>query len=421
MTRSETSWILYDVANSAFVLVIVTAIMPIFFKEIAAPEMPAEVSTAWWGYANSFSAVILAIFAPLLGACADYPGWKKRLFTLFLILGVTATALLFFCAEGAWIYCLAVFVIARTGWAGANVFYDAFITDVTEPARIDKLSAAGYAWGYIGSIIPFLFVILLIVTLQSPAATDTLPRLAAQIGFVVVALWWFLLALPMLRHVRQLHCLPAAGAPLRSALRRVAGTLLQVRSHRRAFTFLLAYFFYIDAIDTVITMAVAYGVDIGINSRTLILVILVIQVLAFPSTLIWGRMAIHVPVKSLLQRGIGIYGIITLTAFILPSLPSPEEKTTVFWVLAILVAVSMGGIQALSRSYYARLIPPEQSGEFFSFYDIFGKFAAIIGPFLVGITGQLAGDSRYGILSILLLLLCGSVLLARVECAETAG
>ena len=415
MTKAQTSWILYDVANSAFVLVIVTAIMPIFFKEVVAHGVAAEVSTAWWGYANAFSSLLLAIMAPLLGACADYQGWKKRLFALFLTIGVTATTFLFFCAEGAWLYCLGVFVIARTGWAGANVFYDAFITDISDHQEMDKVSAAGYAWGYIGSIIPFLFIIFLIFTLQTPDAAGSIPVLAAQLSFIIVALWWLLFSLPMLRHVQQIHFIATEIRPVWSAWRRVIVTLRQVRTHRNVFTFLLAYFFYIDGVHTIITMAVVYGVDIGIGSSALILAILTIQIIAFPCTLVWGHLARYFPAKRLLQAGIAIYGLITLLAFLLPSLATRQEKTMGFWLLAVLVATSMGGIQALSRSFYARLIPPQQSGEFFSFYDIFGKFAAIIGPFLVGITGHLSGDSRYGVLSVLLLFLTGSVLLTQVK------
>lgn len=415
MTRSETSWILYDVANSAFVLVIVTAVMPIYFKEIVARGIPGEVSTAWWGYANSLSSVLLAILAPVLGACADYRGWKKRLFTLFLLIGCMATALLYFSREGMWFYCLAVFVIARTGWAGANVFYDALITDICTPATIDKVSSAGYAWGYIGSIVPFLLVIAIFASHQGGDGTDSLPLLAAQSSFVVVAIWWLLFSLPLLRHVRQIHFIPPVRRPVRSAILRVSSTLRKLRQHRNPLLFLLAYFFFIDGVDTVMMMAVAYGVDLGIGNTSLILAILTIQIVAFPCTLIWGWLAKSFPTRSLLQAGIAIYTLITFVAFRLPSLPSIQQRTMIFWLLAVLVATSMGGIQALSRSYYGRLIPPEQSGEFFSFYDVLGKFAAIIGPFLVGITGQLAGESRYGVLSILLLLLCGSVLLACVR------
>lgn len=415
MTRSEKSWILYDVGNSAFVLVVVTTIMPIFFKEFAARGTPAEISTAWWGYANSLAALVLAILAPTLGACADYQGWKKRLFAFFLAIGTVATALLFFSTAGAWLYCLALFVIARTGWGGANVFYDAFITDICEPGELDQVSAAGYAWGYIGSVIPLLLVIALIAVLQSPGAAIAIPPLAARTGFLLVALWWFLFSLPMLRHVHQTHFCPPAPRPLRTAWRRVITTVRQLRQHRNAFLFLLAYFFYIDGVDTIITMAVAYGVDVGIGSSALLLAILTIQIVAFPCTLLWGMLTKRFAPRQLLQSGIAIYVLITLIAYFLPSLATIQERTVLFWLLAILVATSMGGIQALSRSYFGRLIPPQQSGEFFSFYDIFGKFAAILGPFLVGLTGQLSGDSRYGLLSILLLFLAGSVILSQVR------
>lgn len=415
MTRAEKSWILYDVGNSAFVLVVVTTIMPIFFKEIAAQGMPAPLSTAWWGYANSLSGVLLALLAPVLGAFADFQGWKKRLFALSLTIGIITTALLFFCAEGGWLYCLAIFVLARTGWAGANVFYDAFLTDVTPPERMDKISAAGYAWGYIGSVIPFLLIIALILALQTPGAPVAIPALAARIAFLIVALWWLLFSLPLLRNVQQIHFLPPASQPVREAFRRVAATFHQLRQHRNAFTFLLAYFFFIDGVDTIITMAVAYGVDIGIGTTALILAILVIQIIAFPFTLLWGRLTNHFPVKRLLQAGIAIYCLITLIAFLLPSLATIGQKTAVFWLLAVLVATSMGGIQALSRSFFGRLIPPEESGKFFSFYDIFGKFAAIFGPFLVAVIGQSTGHSRYGVLSILFLFALGSLFLTQVR------
>jgi UMF1 family MFS transporter len=377
--------------------------------------MPAAISTAWWGYANSLSGVILALLAPVLGAVADFQGGKKRLFALFLTIGTIATALLFFCAEGGWLYCLAIFVLARTGWAGANVFYDAFLTDVTAPARMDKVSAAGYAWGYIGSVIPFLLIIALILALQTPGAPLAIPALAARSAFLIVTLWWLLFSIPLLRNVRQIHFLPPATRPVREAFRRVVGTFYQLQQHRDAFTFLLAYFFFIDGVDTIITMAVAYGVDIGIGTTALILAILVIQIIAFPFTLIWGKLTNYFPAKRLLQAGIAIYCLITLIAFLLPSLATIEEKTAVFWLLAVLVATSMGGIQALSRSFFGRLIPPEESGKFFSFYDIFGKFAAIFGPFLVGFIGQLTGHSRYGVLSILVLFALGSLFLTQVK------
>jgi len=414
MTRAEKSWILYDVANSAFVLVVVTAIMPIFFKEVAARGMPSVDSTAWWGYANSLSSLILAVSAPFLGAFADYQGWKKRLFGGFLFSGVVMTFLLLFCREGAWLYCLVVFALARTGWAGANVFYDAFITDVTSRERMDRISAAGYAWGYIGSVVPFLAVIALILGLKSPQGGPAISVSAARGGFAIVAIWWLAFSVPMLREVRQVHFCPPAVNPFRETMTRLGNTLRHVRLHRNAFLFLLAYFCFIDGVDTVITMSVAYGVDIGLRPAALILAILLIQVIAFPCSLLWGRLAGRFSVKPLLQAGIAMYCLITLVAFLLPSLESLQARTALFWLLSVLVATSMGGIQALSRSFFGRLVPPGQSAEFFGFYNISGKFANITGPFLVGITGQLAGHSRYGVLSILVLFVLGSLILSRV-------
>lgn len=413
MTRAEKSWILYDVANSAFVLVVVTAVMPIFFKEIAARGVAAELSTAWWGYANSLSSMLLVLLAPVMGTFADYEGWKKRLFAIFLLVGLLATASLSLTADGGWLYCLGLFVLARTGWAGTNVFYDAFITDVAPPERMDKLSTAGYAWGYIGSVVPFLAVIALLFAMKNPGDSG-ISGPAARYGFLVVTAWWAAFSIPLLRNVRQTYACPQSPTPVRDAFRRLGDTFHHLRRYRQAFLFLMAYFFFIDGVDTIITMAVAYGVDIGLGSTSLILAILMIQIIAFPCALIWGKLTERYRVKPLLQAGILVYCLITLIAFFLPSLPTLRAKTAVFWLLAVLVATSMGGIQALSRSFFGKLVPPEQSAEFFGFFNISGKFATITGPFLVGVTGQLTGHSRYGVLSILLLFMVGSLILSRV-------
>jgi UMF1 family MFS transporter len=414
VTRAERSWILYDVANSAFVLVVVTAVMPIFFKEIAAKGVPAELSTAWWGYANSFSSLLLVLLAPVMGTFADFEGWKKRLFAAFLLLGLAATAGLYLTPTGGWAFCLALFVLARTGWAGTNVFYDAFITDIAAPERMDKLSTAGYAWGYIGSVVPFLVVIGLLLGLKTPA-DGVISGPAARLGFLVVAAWWLSFSLPLLKNVRQTHFCPPSPTPVRDSFRRLGETFGHLRRYRQAFLFLLAYFFFIDGVDTIITMAVAYGVDLGLGATTLILAILMIQIIAFPCALVWGKLTERYRVKPLLMAGIVVYALITLIAFFLPILPTLQAKTAVFWLLSVLVASSMGGIQALSRSFFGKLVPPEQSAEFFGFFNISGKFATITGPFLVGVTGQFTGHSRYGVLSILVLFIIGSLILSRVQ------
>ena len=412
LTKEERSWVVYDVGNSAFVLVMVTAIMPIFFKDYAASGLPAAVSTANWGFANSAASLILALLAPVLGAMADYRHRKKAFFLVFLVTGLCFTLALPVIREGQWLPCLALFVMARVGWAGANVFYDAFITDVTSHARMDAVSSRGYAWGYIGSVIPFLAVIALIL---SAGMADGLPIVQTKIGFVLVALWWLAFSLPMLKNVRQVHYLPASATPIRDSFIRLFTTFREIRRHRRAFLFLLAYFFYIDGVDTIISMSMAYGRDLGFGVTLLIAVLLFIQVVAFPFALLYGRLAARFSAKRMLLAGIAVYCLVTFMAFLLPSIEDTGLKTLAFWGIAFLVASSMGGIQALSRSWFGKLIPAENSSEFFGFYNVFGKFAAITGPFLMGMIGRLTGDTRWGVLSILALFVIGAWLLLRVE------
>lgn len=412
MSLSERSWVLYDVGNSAFVLVMVTAIMPIFFKDYAAAGVPAAISTARWGFANSAASLILALLAPVLGAMADYRQKKKAFLLTFLVLGLLFTLALPLVQEGQWLLCLLFFVVARVGWAGANIFYDAFIVDVTSPARMDLISARGYAWGYIGSVLPFLAIIVLLFMSGLAAG---LPVPAVKIGFCIVALWWFLFSIPLVRNVKQIHGIPLSAAPVRDAFARLFATLKRIRRHRQVFFFLAAYFFYIDGVGTIISMSTAYGRDLGFGITLLIGVLLFIQVVAFPFALLFGRLAQRFSTRTMLLAGILVYCLATLIGVLLPSISDAALKTALFWCIAFLVASSMGGIQALSRSYYARLIPAEKSAEFFGFYNVFGKFAAITGPFLMGVVGQMTGHSRWGVLSILLLFIIGGVLLLLVR------
>jgi UMF1 family MFS transporter len=412
LTKEERSWVLYDVGNSAFVLVMVTAIMPIFFKDYAASGLPGAVSTANWGFANSAASLILAVLAPILGAMADYRHRKKAFFLVFLVTGLCFTLALPAVREGQWLLCLTLFVMARVGWAGTNVFYDAFITDVTSHTRMDAVSSRGYAWGYIGSVIPFVAVIGMIL---SGGMADGLPVLQTKIGFVLVALWWLAFSIPLLKDIRQVHYLPASASPIRDSFLRLFATFREIRRYRRAFLFLLAYFFYIDGVDTIISMSMAYGRDLGFGITLLIAVLLFIQVVAFPFALLYGRLAARFSAKKMLLAGIAVYCLVTFMAFLLPSIEDVGLKTLAFWCIAFLVASSMGGIQALSRSWFGKLIPAEKSSEFFGFYNVFGKFAAITGPFLMGAIGRLTGDTRWGVLSILVLFVIGAWLLMQVE------
>ena len=415
MSREEKSWILYDVANSAFVLIMVTAIMPIYFKDVAAQGLPSAVSTAHWGFANSAAALVLALVAPMLGTLADYRDRKKRFFLLFLSVGLIFTLALSFISAGQWLLCLVLFVCARIGWAGANIFYDAFLVDVTTRKRMDMISAQGYALGYIGSVIPFIIVIALIL---SAGIDDGLPVKEVQLGFVIVAVWWILLSIPAIKHVKQVHFLPVPQSPMISSFQRLASTFRNIRQHRQPFLFLIAYFFYIDGVGTIISMSTAYGRDLGFNITLLIVVLLFIQVVAFPCTLLYGKLSERFATKSLLMTGIIIYCLVTLLAFSLPWISDIKMKTALFWFIAFLVASSMGGLQGLSRSCFGKLIPAEKSAEFFGFYNVFGKFAAITGPFLMGLITRLTGETRWGILSILVLFLAGAYFLSKVQLGE---
>ncbi len=413
-THEELSWILYDVGNSAFVLVMVTAVMPIFFKDFAASGLPDAVSTANWGFANSAASLLLAVLAPVLGVMADYKGFKIKFFAAFMTLGIGFTLSLTLIQKGQWLPCLLLFMAARVGWSGANIFYDAFIVDVTEGDRMDRVSAAGYAWGYIGSVIPFLIIIGLILT-ASGDAYPTIPVLPSKLGFGIVAIWWLAFSLPMLKNVKQKYAAPLSPDPVKDAFSRLCRTFVNIRRHRQAFYFLIAYFFYIDGVDTIISMSTAYGRDLGFGVTLLIIVILFIQVIAFPFALLYGRLAGRFSAKTMLMAGICVYCVITLMAFLLPEIPDIKIKTVIFWFIAFLVGSSMGGIQALSRSFFGNLIPAENSAEFFGFYNVFGKFAAIAGPFLMGVVGRLTGHSRWGVLSILFLFIIGAGLLSRVD------
>lgn len=412
LSTEERSWILYDVGNSVFVLVMVTALMPIFYKDFAASHLSSAISTAHWGFANSAASLVLALLSPLLGAMADYKMRKKYVFLAFLCIGLTFTLSLNVIQQGQWFLCLTLFVLARIGWAGANIIYDAFIIDVTSKERMDSISAKGYGFGYIGSVVPFAIIIGI---LYSAGIADGLPVQATKLGFIVVALWWGALSLPALKHLKQRHYIEPSARPVADSFKRLYQTMLEIKKHKQPFLFLAAYFFYIDGVGTIISMSTAYGRDLGFSITTLIGVILFIQIVAFPFALLFGKLAAIFTTKKMLFVGIGIYIVITLLAFFLPSIEDPSLRIYAFWFISFLVASAMGGIQALSRSFYGKLIPPEKSSEFFGFYNVFGKFAAITGPFLMGLVGGLTGHSRWGVLSLVLLFVIGALFLIQVN------
>ncbi|GGH84713.1 UMF1 family MFS transporter [Pullulanibacillus pueri] len=413
-SKQETSWIFYDWANSAYSIIITTAVFPIFYKAAATKAgVSAANSTAYLGYTIAIATFILAMLGPILGTIADYQGFKKRFFSFFFAIGVGFTACLAFVPDDQWFLLLVFYTLATVGSAGANVFYDAFIVDVTTEERMNRVSARGFSMGYIGSAIPFLISIAIIVLAQShilPLST----AFASKLAFIITALWWGLFTISLFKHVKQRFYIERQPHPVRSSFKRLGHTLKAIKSYRALFLFLLAYFFYIDGVGTVISMSTAYGTDLGIRSTHLLIILFVTQVVAAPFALIYGRLAETFTAKKMLYVGICIYILVCIYAYFLKS-------TLDFWILAMLVATSQGGIQALSRSYFAKLIPKNKANEFFGFYNIFGKFASIMGPLLVGVTAQLTGRSNMGVFSLILLFIIGIIILKGVPQPEPAS
>lgn len=406
MTKAERSWILYDCANSAQTLIVTTTILPIFFKTFAAKGMADTESTYYWGVGNTIAMLFVAVLSPILGALADHRGYKKRLFTFFLLVGVIATAALPAVREGQWLFCLMLFGFSTIGFYGAVVFYDSFLVDVATKDRMDWVSSSGFAWGYIASTVPYLACVALITQAKTLGFASSLAP--TRLAFLITAAWWFVLTIPMLRNVHQVHFVPENKNPVRESFTRLANTLRNLTRYKALFGFLIAYFLYIDGVHTIYKMAVAFGLDIGIDQNMLLAILLVTQFVAFPCAIFFGWLAKFVGAKRMVLLGIGVYFLVTSLAYFI-------TQVWHFWALAMMIAFAQGGIQSLSRSMFAKLVPPENSAQFFGFYDIFGKFATILGPVMVGGIGWLAGDTRKGVFSLIILFALGGFLLLRVE------
>lgn len=405
--KTEKSWMFYDWGNSAYSIIITTAIFPIFYKNSATNAgISGADSTAYLGYTISIATFILAMMGPILGTIADYQENKKKFFKFFMLLGVTSTALLAFIPNDQWLFLLILYTFAVLGSSGSNVFYDAFLVDVTTDERMDRISARGFSLGYIGSTIPF-FISIAIITLAQNELIPLSVSLASQIAFLITAAWWGIFSLPILKNVHQLHYIKRDPNPVLNSFKRLGQTVKEIRKYRALFLFLLAYFFYIDGVGTIISMSTAYGTDLGISSTNLLIVLFITQVVAAPFAILYGRLADKFSGKRMLYVGIVVYIFVCIYAFFM-------ETTLDFWILAMLVATSQGGIQALSRSYFAKLVPKEKANEFFGFYNIFGKFASIMGPLLVGVTAQLTGSSSHGVFSLVILFIIGLLILIRV-------
>ena len=396
LSKRERSWVLYDVGNSAYVMLAATLI-PIYFSAIAEPGSSAVVA---WGYATTLASLALALLMPFLGSLADLKGNKKKF--LAGTIGTGAVSLAVMGVPGNAMVFLAIYVFSSVMLNASLVFYDAFLVDATEQDRYDEVSSQGYAWGYIGSCIPFI-VCLAIVLFGSSFGIGQLDGI--RISFVITAAWWLVFSVPVLRDVHQTHFKAREEHLFRHTLKGLAGTCKKIARDKRLLMYMLAFFFYIDGVHTIITMSTSYGTDLGIDSTQLVLALLVTQFVAFPSAIAYGRLAGRFGTKRMLLIAVFAYFCITLfAAFFLRSAAE-------FWVLAVCVGLFQGGIQALSRSEFGKLIPKENANEYYGFFDIFGKYATIMGTLLVSVFTQLTGSSSYGVLSVAVLFIVGFVLL----------
>lgn len=406
LTKLEKYWILYDVGNSAFTL-LVSTIIPIYFNALAGNAWISEVDyLAYWGYAASISTIIVAFLGPTMGTVADTRNYKKPLFVFFMMIGVIGCAAL--SVPASWIVFLVVFVIAKVGYNASLIFYDSMLVDVTTPERMDKVSSHGYAWGYIGSCIPFMISLVFVLMYESIGITM---NTAMMLAFFINAAWWVLMTVPLLKNYRQKNFAAAPEHPIRDSFLRLGHTLRDIKKEKKIFLYLLSFFFFIDGVYTIIEMATAYGSALGLDTTGLLLALLVTQIVAFPCALVFSRFSKKYETTRLIKICILAYTCIALFAVQL-------DKQWEFWFLAVMVGMFQGAIQALARSYFAKIIPAEKSGEYFGIYDICGKGASFMGTTLVGAVAQITNVANAGVAIIAVMFVIGFVLFRKAAAVK---
>ncbi len=410
MTPMERRWVLYDVGNSAFTL-LVSTLIPIFFTALSeGAGVSSNDSLAYWGYATSIATVLVALLGPTLGCLSDLRGAKRRIFTAALAVGAVCCAVLGFVQH--WMWFLVLFVLAKAAYSLSLVVYDSMLCDVSVRERMDEVSSRGYAWGYIGSCAPFLVCLALYLCAE---VFDVLPMYTATVLiFLVVAVWWVGCSLPLLFRYRQTHFVESGGRPVRTGMKNLARVFSELKQNKKVLFFLLAFFFFIDGVYTIIDMATAYGTSLGLDTTWLLLALLVTQIVAFPAAILLGMLSRKVGPERLIALCIVAYFCITVYAIFL-------DKQYEFWILAVGVGLFQGTIQAMSRSYFAKIIPHEKSGEYFGIYDIFGKGAAFMGTMLVSVVTQVSGSQNIGVGALAVMFVIGFVFfLIAVRCKAPA-
>lgn len=397
-SKKELSWILYDCGNSAYSVAITTALFPVYFQMIGGSGMNL-------GYYNSFASIIIAVISPVLGTIADFRGMKKKLFNLFSLIAIFSTFLLSISHSISLTALMAFFIISNVTFAASNIFYDSFLVDVCVDERMDKVSTSGFAYGYIASVIPFVFslVIILLFGMKN--------TLGYQIGFIITSIWWFLFTVPMYKNVDQIYGVAPSKRPFRESFLTIFTTLKDIKKHKIVAVFLFSYFLYIDGVDTIIKMVVPYAQSIldakKFDTIMLLAILVYVQIVAFPFAIIYGKLAGKFGTKRMISIGIFTYMICVIFAYFMSSLLH-------VFILSTFIASAQGGIQALSRSYFAKIIPKENSNEFFGFYNIFGKFAAIIGPLIMSVITTITNNPRYSILGIIPLFVIGYLVMLKL-------
>jgi len=411
-TREEKSWIMYDWANSVYATIMLAAVFPIYFAEVA--KGAGQDGDYWWALGTSVAMIIVAVLAPIVGAMADFAGYRKKMFSVFFVIGVGFTfASAFF---GRWEFLLLGYAVSHIGFSGSCLVYDSFLAEVSPPERMNKVSGAGYGYGYIGgSTIPFLISIALIMYGENFGIDTTL---AIRISVVMAAVWWGLFTIPFFKNVHQNYSIekPAQHAVFRAAFAAALETAKKILKNKKLLFYIIAYFFYIDGVGTVIVMSTVYGATLGLEATDMVLALFLTQVIAFPSSLLFAYLAQKYGSLRLIRFAVSEYLIICVIGFYMglgleQGFHGIETATVLFWILACMVGTVQGGIQAISRSYYCQMIPPENAGEYFGFFDIFGKFATVLGPLLYAVVRGATGSAAFSILSIVALFLLGLIML----------
>lgn len=406
--RPVIAWALYDWANSAFATTVMAGFFPLFFKQYWNTGVPATESTFRLGLASGITSLIVALIAPLIGAIADKGRARVRLLAFFTVLGAAMTAALYFVSQGDWVGASVVYVLASIGFWGGNQFYDSLITDVAELHEFDVASGFGYALGYLGGGV--LFAVNVVMVTKPDLFGIANAGDAVKLSFVTVAVWWLLFSIPTLLFVKERNTGPQLpfGAAISAGWRELFVTLKHIRGDRTLLWFLLAYWFYIDGVNTIIKMAVDYGLSIGLDQSALIKALLLVQFVGFPAALAFGWLGKRIGARAGIFIAIGVYAATAVYAYFL-------DSEIEFYALAIVIGLVQGGVQSLSRSLYGRLVPEGKAGEFFGFYNLMGKAAAILGPLLAGTVALTTGSSRLSIVSISVLFVIGAVFLTRVK------